>query len=250
MAENKNCLSYWFPKLEAAGVPVPRTEIVHLPRDLHEGMFAIFDGKPMWPTSHEWVRRLGETAKAFGLPCFLRTGQTSNKHNWSKTCFLKDASQIQSHVISLIEFSEGADFLGLPWDVWVLRDLLPVKPVASLPVYGGMPLVREVRAFISNGEIVCLHPYWPANAVRQGFDERPENFDEILANVGTWSVEDEREFRPLLECVGKAVNGDWSVDVLSTNRGWYVTDMALASQSFHWEGCEQAERFKAGAIRT
>ncbi len=23
--------------------------------------------------------------------------------------------------------------------------------------------------------------------------------------------------------------------------GWYVTDMAIAEQSFHWEGCEKAD---------
>lgn len=32
----------------------------------------------------------------------------------------------------------------------------------------------------------------------------------------------------------------WSVDVLETRRGWFVTDMAEAARSFHWPGCEHA----------
>ena len=40
-AVNRNCLSYWFPKLLAAGVPVPRTEIVKTDAEL----IAILDGQ-------------------------------------------------------------------------------------------------------------------------------------------------------------------------------------------------------------
>lgn len=28
-----------------------------------------------------------------------------------------------------------------------------------------------------------------------------------------------------------------SVDILDTEKGWFVTDMAEADKSFHWEGC-------------
>ena len=31
--------------------------------------------------------------------------------------------------------------------------------------YGNMPLVKEVRAFIRGGQVVCAHPYWPPGAV-------------------------------------------------------------------------------------
>ena len=34
MSRDRNCLSYWFPKLQTVGVPVPRTEIVQTKSDL------------------------------------------------------------------------------------------------------------------------------------------------------------------------------------------------------------------------
>ncbi len=35
------------------------------------------------------------------------------------------------------------------------------------------------------------------------------------------------------------LEGDWSIDWLwTTDRGWVLTDMAVAEQSFHWLDCE------------
>lgn len=40
-------------------------------------------------------------------------------------------------------------------------------------------------------------------------------------------------------------NEQWSVDVLETGIGWYVTDMALARDSWHWPGCRTAIKGRA-----
>src|SRR5258708_21148579 len=45
MRREKTALSYWFPKIEAAGIPVPRTTIVHMPKEAQEAIWAAFDGK-------------------------------------------------------------------------------------------------------------------------------------------------------------------------------------------------------------
>jgi hypothetical protein len=42
------------------------------------------------------------------------------------------------------------------------------------------------------------------------------------------------------KAAGCAVGGAWSVDILETKRGWFVTDMAEASKSFHWPECPYA----------
>ena len=49
------------------------------------------------------------------------------------------------------------------------------------------------------------------------------------------------EIIPVVEKVARAFAGDgsWSVDVLETDRGWCVTDMAEAEGSFHWPECER-----------
>jgi hypothetical protein len=52
----------------------------------------------------------------------------------------------------------------------------------------------------------------------------------------------ENELVALAEKAGAAVGGSWSIDILETEKGWYVTDMAEAYKSFHWEDCPMNER--------
>ena len=159
---DRNCLSYWFPKLVDAAIPVPRTEIVTTDLELIRVLY----GRPSGPDAEAFdaayrafLREVAHHADSIGFPCFLRTGQTSGKHEWKNTCFLPDAEQIMKSVPALIEFSALADMMGLRTNVWAIREYLPVEPVAVLPRYGDMPLVPEMRCFINKGEILCTHFY-------------------------------------------------------------------------------------------
>lgn len=256
---NRNCLSYWFPKLSAAGVPVPRTEIVRTTCNLSP----LLDNN----TPDGWedflaelnaaIRKLTDAANPTP-PVFLRTGQGSGKHNWKRTCHLTDATKIGHHVAALVEWSEMVDFLGLPWNVWVVREMLPVDPVAVLPAYGDMPLVKEVRCFVRGGEVICCHPYWPQLAVADGFGMPRDRTDGRVKGAGdstrladavarsTPNADDKEQWMPLAERVAVAFadDGAWSVDLLATRKGWAVTDMAEAGRSFHWDGCPKAKEFQ------
>jgi len=244
---DRNCLSYWFPKLQAAGLPVPRTEIVRTEVNLIE----LLEGN----TPAGWGGFLADLnvaiGKIGGSPCFLRTGQGSGKHQWKRTCYLDLATgTLPNHIARLVEWSETVDFIGLPSNVWVVRELLPTEPLCVLPAYGDMPLVPEARCFVKDGNVLCWHPYWPINAIRDGFpvakpEDRfaeeakrdvPANFEEIVAGAHALDM---RQFLPLAERAAVVFAGDgaWSVDLLPTRRGWFVTDMAIAQRSFHWEGC-------------
>jgi len=230
---NKNCLSYWFPKLLAAGVPVPRTNI--LTTDIH--LFDLLDGKT--PDGFEdFIKALSASVLDIGLPCFLRTGQGSGKHQWKDTCCVTDIDLLSRHVAELVNWSACVDFIGLPFNVWCSREFLPVAPIAVLPDYGNMPLVKEIRCFVRGGNVVCHHPYWPADAICQGYHPHamPADLDAIVAAS---SDLDWPAAKPLAETVAAAFKDDgaWSVDLLETTRGWYVTDMAEAERSFHWPGC-------------
>ena len=41
---HRNALPYWFPRIEAAGLPVPRTTIARMPLAAQEDVWALFDG--------------------------------------------------------------------------------------------------------------------------------------------------------------------------------------------------------------
>ena len=57
------------------------------------------------------------------------------------------------------------------------------------------------------------------------------------------------EIETLVKCAGCAVGGGrWSVDALETERGWYITDLAQAHVSHHWEGCPVNEKRMKAAL--
>jgi hypothetical protein len=247
-----NCLSYWFPKIERAGLPVPKTEIVRTDVDLLLYCHGEErDGPKPVEAAQNFLSELSSAAKRISEsgPWFLRTGQGSGKHGWKNTCYLKDLADLPRHVAALVEWSHMVDFLGLPTDVWVVREMLPTRPVAILPAYGDMPLVREVRVFVRDSEVVCWHPYWPSGSIREGFVGRkvPENFPELCGAVSKFCDQHQVEICDLARRAGEAIGGAWSVDVLETvdfDRRFFVTDMAEAERSWHWDGCLHAKEFR------
>lgn len=228
---DKTALSFWFPRLEAAGLPVPRTKIIKMPQEAQASIWAIFDGKEDG-NPKAFFDEIAAAGAEFGFPCFLRTDQTSGKHNWEETCFLPSADDIPQHVFKIAEFSEMCDFMGLPWHTWAVRELLPTVPFGICPRYGKMPICREFRFFVDDGAVRCGHPYWPLSSLEQGGAEADIDFAELCR------MADEESLRDLAAAAGRAVGGgSWSIDLLETARGWYVTDMAEAHKSFHWPDC-------------
>lgn len=240
MTTNQNALSYWFPKLEAHGLPVPHTRIIAMPEAAQECMWAGMDGKDEPPESLEAFRAFCDKIRAAatelgGYPCFLRTDHTSGKHRWRDTCHLASSDDVPQHVFNIIEYSEIHGMFGeLPWSTWAVRELLPVKPFGTCRVYGDLPVCREFRFFVDDGKVLCWHPYWPREALEQGGASPSLDYDALCVI----DPEDFCHIEMLATKAGKTIGGAWSVDILETARGWHVTDMARASESFHWPGCE------------
>lgn len=233
---DKTALSYWFPLIKAAGIPVPITTLIEMPVPAQESIWAAFDGQDKnGEALLNFCDELKAAASAIGFPCFLRTDHTSGKHEWDRTCFVRSADDIPQHVFNIAEFSECADMLGLPWSVWAVREFLPTIPLGVCPSYGNMPVCREFRFFVDDGATRCIHPYWPRDSLDQGgADMSALGYDQLCRNPFP------RDLQELAEAAGKAVGGSWSIDILETQRGWYVTDLAEARKSFHWPECPNA----------
>jgi hypothetical protein len=238
--KDPTCLTHWFPKLVAAGIAVPRTELVPMPEAVLRDIFRRFDGQALTDVSKPFFTQLAAAAGRMGYPVFLRTGFTSAKHNWKDSCYLTKPEQIPDHVTSIVEYGEMMSFTGLPCDWWVVRELLPTRPMAVCPDYSDMPVCREFRAFVVDGAVRCIHPYWPMEALERGGVRDAQAVFERLSECTN-----EPELRTLAGAAGAAVGGYWSVDMLETDRGWMVTDMAVAKQSWHWPACEQAAALNA-----
>jgi hypothetical protein len=222
-----NSLSYWFPKLQSIDVPVPRTKIIKTDVDFGP----LLDGEEAGG-AHEFLEGIKEEASNFGLPLFLRTGHTSAKHSWKNSCYVETVESLSRSVFELIEYSAMA-FPCLPWDEWVLREFLDLD-TRFIAFHGDMPINNERRYFIENGEIICRHPYWPSEAF-EITRTSTEGWREILAEMNS---EEAPELEELTLRVASVFNGGWSVDWAKSKAGvWYAIDMAMAGDSYHWQGC-------------
>jgi hypothetical protein len=241
---DNNCLSYWFPRLVAAGVPVPKTEILHTDVDLS----VILDGKKP-PGYDEFLVELWQRRRRLGAygDAFLRTGHTSGKHDWTRTCFLPAGSMLidlQSHVFALVEYSAMADMMGLPTDVWAVREFLPLWSTFS--AFRGMPIGVERRLFIRDGKLVCDHGYFPPESIHS---PSRKDWRALLSDHGeiVRLYDSQQQVAAILEQLRTAFpSGYWSVDVCLCRDGrWYVTDCAEGERSFHWPGCPNAPKEEA-----
>lgn len=234
--KNKNSMFYWWPKVKDLGVPMPKTILIRH-EDAFKGKLSYdpLDGKPD-PAFDEMLKGVKKAAKEIDYPVFIRSDQTSNKHDWKNSCYVESEDQLGSHVINILEMTAmtmfGLSFMGV-----AVREFLELV-WCFRSHYGGMPVAREFRIFVRDGELECWHPYWPPRAIQ---DPTIENWYEVLKKLQTLNDADLEHITELAETIGKAVEGYWSIDLCQTKSGvWYMTDMALGENSYHWSTCSNA----------
>ena len=234
---NKNRLSWWFPRISHY-IPAPKTVIIPYTGD---DLLNILDGKTPIDFA-SLCTRITNAGNKLGWPIFLRTDYLSGKHNWEDTCHVPNSECVAKRVTHLVEESAIADIMGFPTDCWIARELIPTQ-AAFRAFRGDMPIVKERRYFVQDAQVMCHHPYWPMEAFLLGdlACEVP-NWKELLAEMNVEDVVEVGLLSELSSKVGAALGGAWSIDWLwSQERNkWFLTDMADAAQSYHWPGCSHA----------
>ena len=221
-AVNKTRLSYWWPLLEAAGIPTPKTQMV----SYTENISPLFDGT----TPKGWDDLLANLTTAARFisqtgPWFLRTDFGAAKHSWKNTCFITDLNKIGAHVAAIAEDHEMQFPFAPPCDNWVVREMLPTKPIFTA-FWGDMPITREFRFFVRGDEVEYAQSYWLSDAIK-GNHPSKKDWRKLLAKASEFIDGGESDILyDLARRVSRAVPGVWSVDLLDTERGWFVTDMA------------------------
>lgn len=206
---------------------IPKTQLFYVSNEIGR----IIDGDDV-PEFNWLVEQVQRELKGFGGELFLRTGQTSNKHEWSDTCYVTDPKRVGLHLGSLIEFSMMVD---LPYTTFAVREMIKTKPVGT--AFRGMPIAQEVRMFVSDGKVLCAHPYWAKEAFEGQTSITPEQIDELN------TLPDMTELYKLAEYVGSGFGYAWSIDFMQDEKdNWWLTDMALASTSYHYPDCPNGKR--------
>lgn len=234
LRDKRNSLSYWYPKIQGL-VRTPETII--MPFDFM-AYWKLLDGAPI---PKEDVERFHAAANKLGYPVFMRTSQSSDKHSWKDTCFVKDKKSLKRNLFNLIEHDAMVDLFP---DAIVFRKYIPMESYFTA-WWGDFPVNKEFRCFIRDGKIECIHPYWPKAAIEQGSrwikDKDWESKFQLLTAINDVDV---LEISAMLNKITLQFSSDWwSVDFAKSKAGeWYLIDMALGAVSYHYEGCKFAPR--------
>lgn len=229
---DRNSMLYWFPKTEPLPIPQPRTIIVELEN--------VCELNPMLDDDFECLEpyqdQIDKATESLGFPLFLRTDQSSGKHGWKDTCYVKNREKLERNMAGVIEENAMAGILGLPYKALVFRQYIPMHSKFKA-FYGMMPVSSERRYFVKDGEIVCRHPYWPPEAIEKTFDA-PRGWKHLLAQMNKQSAPERATLGVHARDIAEVMDGAWSVDFCKSFQGrWYFIDMAVAEDSWHWPEC-------------
>lgn len=229
---NHNSMFYWWPLIKDLPIFKPKTLMVPF-----EGEYStkIFDGEDD-PVFDQYVKKLKIKARKIGYPLFMRADETSNKHEWNRSCYVISEDQIASHLLNILEMIEMQFTLGFRGVA--LREFLDLD--SRFTAFNGMPVACERRLFVRDGKLECNHPYWPPASIR-----RPsiKDWQQILKELQTISFPEELLLERLGTRVGRKVGGYWSIDFCRHRNGrWFLTDMALGDDSYHWGTCPHAPK--------
>ena len=222
---NKNCFSYWFPKINSIeGVLTPKTIIVPFHyNDLLKALDSNFT-----ESYFKSLEAVKEACRNLGFPCFIKNSHFSGKHSWNQNCFVQKEEDLENNLLNL---TSDAYCLGVSDSLYIIvRELIPTRP--AFFAFGGTPITKEFRFFVIDGKVTHVQPYWPLNSIN---DPNADDFDDRLKQISTLSQEQEKYLMDLSQKVSQNIEGAWSVDWLQSKSGdWYLIDMALEESSFKW----------------
>lgn len=227
---NPNSALIWFPAIEAAGLPVPKT--IFVPYS-HYDCLALFDNEKS-PEFERVIVACKEAAESIGWPVFIRSDLTSAKHSGPRAYKAESLERIAQVLFKTLEDNELKFWMEPRGPkAFMVREFLMLDH--SFTAFRGLPISREWRLFSDGAAITHVQPYWPADSLEEQFN-LPENWRELLAEHHR-RPDDFADLERMAILAAQAQGGgEWSVDFARTTDGrWILTDMAVGKDSYRWE---------------
>jgi hypothetical protein len=188
--------------LSLINTPVAYTHCHYLPESYHQ--IEGFTPRSTWirtgpDVSIDEVMRV---LHVFGdKPVIVKDFVKSRKHEWNEACYIPCASDKHAveRVVRRFLQLQGEDLNeGL-----VFREFIEFEPLASHSK-SGMPLIKEFRLFVLDGQVICSTPYWEEGDYGNDKDgSLPiDTFDHVIQKIesrfftmdvarkrdGTWNI--------------------------------------------------------------
>jgi len=229
LGPDPNSALVWFPPIERAGLPVPRTEFVEY--DPYS-LFPLLDGQPIGDFP---MGKLEEACGRVGYPCFLRTDLASAKHEGLGSFKVTGPDDLPRAVFSTFESNCLKDLAPFT-RAFMVREWIGIP--AAFTAFGGLAIGVEWRFFAGQDGVRCHHFYWPAEAFRYSFERGggPADWQERLDHLRTEPSPATlgRLEEMALDAVRAVGAHEWSIDFALDDAGRYwLIDMARAETSWH-----------------
>lgn len=216
IADEQSSMLYWWPKIKDLDIPQPKTKFVNVNTD---EILEILNRKQDTIPQEKEIREL---ANSFGYPVFVRSDHLSDKHSWKDTCYVPDSDNLMPHIYRIAEDSLMMSMMGeLGPNAIFVREFIPLK-MAGFTAFEDFPVSKEVRCFVRDGVLECVHPYWFDDAVAEvndtvkkigtGEPVSPEHWKKMLAEMNILTDHDTAEIKRYANIVSKKFDDYWSVD--------------------------------------
>ena len=221
----RNAIEYWYPKIKDK-VPTPKTKIIPI-------VWNWDDSKEFLEVTNKYLKKIEKEAQQFSYPLFVRGSDSSIKHSWDKTCFVKHPKDLAQHVVRIVNETQCLDMLGsVPCTSIAIREF--IKMDVGFTAFGdGLPINPERRYFINKGKVICHHAYWIKEAIR---DPSVASWENILDQMNREKIGEIELLTKYANIIGETFKDYWSVDFCKAKDGkWWCIDMAEGEKSWHPE---------------
>lgn len=258
--KNPNLLSFWYPKIESAGILTPKSSIYKLSYDETQflGEMVIDKGfSTLNMTSEEIIKSNDLLCKLWSSidfesdKYFIKTGTYSNKFEFENSII--DTREDLDDALASVYYYDLMVGAGGQTEL-ALREYIESKE--DLPtIYSGMPLRPEYRVFydFDNNKVVYNTEYWEYDTMINGIHDEQDRevYKSTYPNLHKNYISN---LDPVLEYAKKelpkikGLEGIWSVDFMldrsdSSEKIWLI-DMALGKNSYFWDPKQVEEYYE------
>lgn len=261
---NPNNMGYWLPAIVSANdgiFEIPKTRVLKVP------MTMLQLSRIQYETLNQSTKDIINNfcKQVFDLDenktYFIKTGIFSYKFDF-RNCKVSgsEVNDIGEYLTYITNFAcDMSSPLKQPTIIgtaltnqWVVREYIEDNDefgnFQNPSIYKGLPLRTEFRVFVDfdTQKVLSIANYWHRDVMIKRFEEIRDEHDihdliTFKANIDRLEqrfVDNKQIVLTKVESLLKndvKLSGQWSIDIMLSNDGFYLIDMALAEQSAHYE---------------
>lgn len=233
-----NNFSYWYPKVVNCGIPMPKSLIFKVPKELEAKFFLENDDD--YECIDKWIKKeiIPVLTKSQMYLLFVKNATFSGKFN-AQNCMTSPSTLTDA--ITSINYDALCLGAGGTSEI-IVRERIMHNKKKTPCIYNGLPLRSEFRVFydFTKKKVIFTENYWRYDYV---FPRLYDITDQIIFEHEKARLEQEFEKRKkeVEALVANAMKdniffeGPWSIDIMLENDTYYLIDMAIAESSAYFE---------------